>query len=344
MRVSICRETLSTAEGGRSNASVVNLKAGGLLQARIVEITASGKTVFQFDGFRAVAGRRVEGQIGDIWQFEVLRDMNAQSDRSQQRHSAANPAQPVGRPRISNAVSQSSISLRLIPLSGKHDAFESSKNAPATSLRMTFSGVAIPVTPPGLSSQVLQPVQVLWTWLQQMRDAMPWSGEIGAKSTLKQWKLQTEAREKASPQLLDHPDPADLKKVDRSGEPWHHIMSGGFQLGQRRIKMNLYRRSSGREANAPPNLLKAVFLLDLENAGAMRVDIKMGAEHIQVGIFVKDEDTRSRFSAGLPALTNALSALSKQCYCHVAVDASKIQEGYEEQLVIPEAVRLNIQA
>ena len=74
------------------------------------------------------------------------------------------------------------------------------------------------------------------------------------------------------------------------------------------------------------------------------MDIKMGAEHIQVGIFVKDEDTRSRFAARLPALTNALSALTKQCYCHVAVDASKIQEGYEEQLVIPEAMRLNIQA
>ena len=344
MRVSIRRETLPTAEGGRSNAGVVKLKAGDLLQARIVEITASGKTVFQFDGFRAVAGSRVDGQIGDIWQFEVVSDMKAQSDLSQQRHNSANLTPSLGGPRISNAVSQSNISLRLIPLLGKHGAFESSNNAPASSLRTTSSGGAIPVTPPPLSSQVSQPVQIIWTWLQQMRNAMPWSGEIEARSPLKQWKLQMEAREKTSPQLLDHTDPADLKKIDRPGEPWHHIMSTGFQLGQRRVKMNLYRRSSGREENEIPSVLRAVFLLSHEDTGTMRVDIRMGAEHIQVSIFVEDEDTRSRFDAGLPVLTNTLSALAKRCYCHVAVDASKTQEGYEEQIIIPEAMRLNIQA
>ena len=339
MRVAIHRETLPTAEGGRSNADLARLKAGDLLQARIVEITASGKTVFQFDGFRAVTERRVEGQVGDIWQFKVVPDTNAQSDRTPQRHSPANPAQTGGGPRISNAVPQNSIRLQLIPLSGKHGACESSKNVPATSLRTTSSGMVIPVTPPPLISPVLQPVQILSTWLQQMRDAMPWPGAIGAKSR----KFQTEAREKALSQLLDRSDPADLKKIDRSGEPWHHIVSGGFQLGQRRVKMNLYRRSSGGEENEASHLLKAVFLLELEDTGAVRVDIKMGAEHIQVGIFVEDEDTRSRFAAGLPALTNALSAITKRCYCHVAVDASKSQEDYEKQIMIPEAMRLKIQ-
>ena len=344
MRVSIRGETLPTIEGGRSNAGVSHFKAGDLLQARIVEMTASGKTVFQFDGFRAVVERRVEGQVGDIWQFEVLSDMDPQSDGSQQRHRSENQTPQVGKSPIPNTVPQSRTSLRLIRLLGKHGVLEFSKNAPATSLRTTSSGVAIPVSPAPLSSPVLQPVQILSTWFQQMRDAMPWSGELGTKSALKQWKLQTEAREKASPQLLDRPDRTDLKKIDRSGEPWHYSVSGGFLLGQRRVKMNLYGRSSGREENETPNLWRAVFLLNLEDTGAMRVDITMGVEHIQVGIFVEDEDTRSRFAAGLPALSNALSALTKRCYCHVAVDASKTQAGYEEQIIIPESIRLNIQA
>jgi hypothetical protein len=345
MQVSIGGESLSAAEGHRSDAGVGHLRAGDLLQARIVEIRPSGKTVFQFDGFRAVAKGPVGGQIGDVWQFEVVPDANEQSDRSQYRQTSANLTQTTTGPRISNAVPQGSITLRLLSLLGKHTVFESSKDTPATLPRTASPGTAISAAPSPLTGPIVQPVQILSTWLQQMRDVVPLSGGIGAKSTLKRSKIPTDTPEKTSPQLIDRSDPTDSKKIDPSAETWNHVLSSGLRLDQRRVKMCLYRRFSDGGDDEASRWLKAVFLLNMgEESGAVRIDIKLGPEVIQVGILVEDEDARRRFAAGLPALTDTLSALTKRCYCRVAIDASKTQEGYEAQpTIIPETMRLDIQ-
>ena len=343
MRISIRGETPSSVAGSRSEAGGRYLPAGELLRARIVDILASGKTVFQFDGFRAVAENPLGGRVGQVWLFEVVPDVNGQNGCSQRRHTSNNATQPTGGSRDCNAALESSKNLRLIPLFVKHAVSESCKTAPAALLRTASPGNAISFTPLPLSNSLAQPVQILTTWLQQVRDAMSWPVSIGAKSDRKRWPLQTEARQPTPSRSMDHLDQTGSKKIEHLGETWNAILSCGFQLDRGRVKLNLYGRSYRNNENASSGFLRAVFLLNLAERGAVRVDITMGNEHIEASILVEDEDTRRRFAEDLSVLTNTLSSFAKRCYCRVDVDPARIRAGCEEENPIPESMRLNIQ-
>jgi len=88
--------------------------------------------------------------------------------------------------------------------------------------------------------------------------------------------------------------------------------------------------------------LTAVLLLNSDDRGAVRVDIKMGAEHLYIGIFVEDETARRQYAEALPMLSNALSPLTKQCYCRVDIDPALVQDAAKEEAMATGKMRLDI--
>lgn len=345
MRISIRGETLSAAEKHPSNAGLAHLKAGDLLQARVVEIMASGKTVFQFDGFRAVAERSLGGQVGDVWQFEVLPDDSAQAEQQPSSRPSATFMRTLSGTRSPGSLPQSGKPLRLTPLLGKQAVFEPSTPAPTTSIRAGSPAAAMTVTTVLTESSMAQPVQILSTWLQHIRKiVLPSTGQKGTDAKTKPRKLHGLTREQAPSRLLGRPELTDLKTHDRSGEAWNYTLSSGFQLGRWPVKMKLYRHDPRRGGGEAHSLLTAVFLLNLEGSGAVRVDIKMGVAHMQVGFFVEDEHVRRQFAEALPILTNDLSAFTKQCCCRVEVDPAMIQDIAETEDMVIEKMRLDIRA
>jgi hypothetical protein len=201
------------------------------------------------------------------------------------------------------------------------------------------------VTTASSESSMAQPVQILSTWLQHIRKVvLPSTGRKGTDAKTKPRKLNGLTREQTPSRLLGRPELTDLKAHDRSGEALDYTLSSGFQLGRWPVKMKLYRHDPRRGGGEAQSLLTAVFLLNLEVSGTVRVDIKMGVAHMQVGFFVEDEHVRRQFEEALPILTNDLSAFTKQCYCRVEVDPAMIQDISEAEDMVIEKMRLDIRA
>ena len=345
MRISILGETLSAAERHPSNAGVAHLKAGDLLQARVVDIMASGKAVFQFEGFRAVAERPLGVQVGDVWQFEVVPDAGAQAEQQLSNRSSAPLMRTPWGTGPPDSLPQGGKFLRLTSLSGKQAAFEPSEATPTTSIRTAPPVAVATATTAASGCPIIQPVQILSTWLQQIRmGARPSKGEQATDADTKPRKVYGLTQEQVPSRLLDRLELTDHKPHDRSGEAWDYLLSSRFQLGRWPVKLKLYRQDSGRGGGGAQSLLAAVFLLNLEHNGAVRVDIKMGDAHLHVGFLVEDEHVRRQFEEALPILVNALASFTTQCYCRVDVDPAMIQDISKAEDMAIEKIQLDIRA
>jgi hypothetical protein len=344
MRLSILGETHPVQEGHRSRTGISHLKAGDILQARIIEIAASGKTVFQFDRFRAVADRPMGGHVGDVWHFEVAPETDARPDHQQPHRITTRLTQLANRPRMSESALQNVKHLRLTTLSGKQNGSAPIKTELPISPGTSSLGTTMTTTSASPNSPITQPVQILSTWFQKMCNVLAWPGRMRGKTNADLRKLQTLKQETEQSRIPDRFETTDSKKIDRSGEAWDHVLSGDFQLSQQKIKMLIYGRSPGRAGDETGHFLTAVFLLNLEDCGAVRVDIKMATEQIQVVFFVEDENVRRRFIKEIPELSSALSALDKRCYCRVDVSPALIKDASHMENSPLEPMGLDIRA
>jgi hypothetical protein len=287
------------------------------------------------------------GHVGDVWQFEVAPEADTRPAYQQPQRAASRLAQLSIGPRISESALQNVEYLRLTPLSGEQNDPAPIKTALPTSpgrSGTSSSGATMTTTGATPNSPITQPVQILSTWFQQMCHVLARPGRMIGKTNADLRKLQTLKQESEQSRLPDRLETTDSKKIDRSGEAWDHVLSGDFQLGQQKIKMLIYGRSPGRAGDETGHFLTAVFLLDLEDSGAVRVDIKMASEHIQVVFFVEDENVRRRFLEELPELSNALSALTKRCYCRVDVSPDLVQDASHMENPPLEPMGLDIRA
>ena len=185
MRLSILGETHPVQEGHRSRTGISHLKAGDILQARIIEIAASGKTVFQFDRFRAVADRPMGGHVGDVWQFEVAPEADTRPAYQQPQRAASRLTQLSIGPRISESALQNVEYLRLTPLSGEQNDPAPIKTALPTSpgrSGTSSSGATMTTTGATPNSPITQPVQILSTWFQQMCHVLARPGRMIGKT------------------------------------------------------------------------------------------------------------------------------------------------------------------
>ena len=344
MRISIVGDTPAASGRNRLNDGLAQLKAGDLLQARIVEITVSGRAVFQFDGFRAMTEKFLGGQVGDVWQFEVAPAANEQNGQLTFRFPTAHVPQSTSVSRIPDAVTQGGLLLRLTTLLKTQ-----TESAPNKRAYLSLPGKAslVPdMTTSAVASDkaLFQPVQILSSWLQQMRNLRPWSGRKGRENNANPRKLQALTRKQMQPLLSGRIEVTDSNKGDRFGQDWEYFLSSGFQLGQRPVKMKMYRHIPGRGRQEVNALWTAVFLLNLDDCGPVRVDVKMGDDHIHVGFLVENENVRRHITETLPALSNALSVLTRQCYYRVDVAPDVIQDAFDKKDTAPETMQLDIRA
>lgn len=331
--------------GNRSAAGLSNLKTGDVLEARIIEIETSGRTVFQFAAFRAVAEKPVAGaQIGDVVQFAVVPDETDTAGIQQNHRPSARLALFTTAPREAGPGPSNQSPLRLMTFPGKDLSAAPGK----TSAQATPPGTPpSPTGPPAalpLNVLLTSSLQVLSAWIQRFTKKQSLSERSEGRINSGLRNPSETPLEHVSTRASARLEKDDLKPLDRTGEPWGNDFTAGFQLGQRPAKMKMQWRSAGKAEGDAMGLLTAVFLLNLEGSGAVRVDVKMGADTIQVGFWVENEAGRRRLTEALPELSAALASLAGRCAFQVAVSPGRILDFEGGEGLSPEHARLDVRA
>lgn len=201
-----------------------------------------------------------------------------------------------------------------------------------------------PMAPSVLTGDLdFQSVQVLATWLKRFQKTVKLQRTAENTVRVKASQSQETEDEQRLPLEVNRSETKDARRKDRPRETSESTGLSTFQLDGRPMMMKLQWGPSGVKGNASERQVTAVFLLDLEQDGPVRVDVKLVRRHLQVGFFVANEAIRDRMMAALPDLSATLSPLTTHRYCFVEVSPAKIQEFFAETQR-PVADRLDIQA
>jgi hypothetical protein len=324
MALPIAHEMFVASGKSSAGAGLATFRTGARLEARIVEFTPEGRTVLQFPGFRAVAEKTFEGQIGDVVAFEVAADDPGDGlaammrgrptlpakDAAGNREGRPGPLDDLMRRRTSGAKTAAS----------KASPGDPAATSPSISPRPSQAGHGS--THYGLFS--LQTVQSLSAWIKRLQE------NVRPKHILRR--------------IDERLDMAGRGPADRPGASLAAMGFGGFFLGPWPVWMKLQRRPAQRTGEAPEGVFSAVLFLHQEDAGALRVDVRMADRRLDVGFSVENEESRGRIAKALPELAAVLGSHAKNCYCHVEVAPPKIQALFMEGEATPETVGLDIRA
>jgi len=343
MQLSIIDDTHTTPGDKRRGVDLTQFKAGDKLEARIVRIASSGRTVLQFVGFKAVVDRLAGAREGDVMRFEVLPDEKpatrfVQTDRS----STALSNKSTGAPG-QNAGPQFNKIVRLNPLTDT-SALRGKGNE--TSILMSKPVSQAPAFTLASTTQATLPAhsfEIVSTWFrrfQKNRQFPGRSGEPRLPSDTKTKFFKGLSIEKSA----ERPGMVEPEYVDRPREPHSSAGYSIFHLGDWPVKMKIYGFPPENRTDKDKNYFKAIFLLNFEYTGAVRADIQMKGNEINVGFFVESEDCRTDFAKALPELRAALSPLARHCYCHVTVSPVKIHDFLSEEGDYPDNPRFDIRA
>jgi Flagellar hook-length control protein FliK len=343
MQLSTLDNTLKAPADQPKGVDLTQFKVGDRLEARIVQISSSGRTILQFSGFRAVVDRLSGGREGDVMQFEVLPDEKAASGHDQiRRPSTAISAKSPGTPGQNGGPQNS----KIVRLNALPEAGGSRGNAKEIALLTSKPVSQAPPFTLSTTTQATLPAhafEIVSTWFRRFRKSRQLPSRDGqARSPILEKPELTKGLSQAK--TAERPGMLEPDRVDRPREL--HSLSGynAFHLGNWPVKMKIYGPSPGRRTDTEQIFFKAIFLLNMEHTGAVRADIQMGENQIKVGFFVESEDCRAIFAAALPELSAALSSISKHCYCHVAVSPPKIHDFLQEEGHFPENPRFDIRA
>lgn len=343
MQLSILDDTLKAPADQRKGVDLTQFKAGDRLEARIVQIASSGRTVLQFAGFRAVVDRLTGGREGDVMQFEVLPDEKAASEVNQiRRPSTAIATKALGTPGQNGGPQNG----KVVRLNALPEAGASRGYAKEISL---LTSKSVSQTPPFTLSTATQAAlpahafEIVSTWFRRFRKSYQHpSRVVDARSpTLDKPELTKGLSQAKS---AERAGMFESERADRPRESHTLPDYTSFHLGNWPVKMKIYGRPPGRRTDTDRFFFKAIFFLNMEHTGAVRTDIQMGENQIKVGFFVESEDCRAIFAAALPELSAALSPLAKHCYCQVTVSPPKIHDFLQEEGGFPENARFDIRA
>jgi len=343
MQFSILDDHLSAHADQSKSVDLTQFKVGDRIEARILQIASSGRTVLQFSGFRAVVDRLAGGREGDVIQFEVLPDEKPASGIDQTRGPSTAPLKASDGIRGQNDGQPNSKVVRLNALPG---AVASRANGKETSI-LTPKPVsqAPPFTLATFTQAALpgQSFEIVSNWFRRFvkNHQLLWrAGETKSPTTDKQGLI----RELSQTKTAERPGMFESERVDRPRESNSVAGYNAFHLGNWPVKMKIYGRPAEKRTDTHRSLLKAVFLLNLEHTGTVRADIQMGENHIKADFFVESEDCRAKFAAALPELKTILSPLAKHCCCQVTVSPPKIHNFLQEEGDFTENPRFDIRA
>jgi hypothetical protein len=335
MPFSILPELSSWFSDRSSAAQLDQVKTGDRLMARIVKMLPSGRTVLQFPGFRAVSAKPMGGQVGDIVHFEVLPDTENNAAQPAINRAFVGKTLPLPNPGQGPTGIRFTRPLRLnaLPDTAPRSAPDKAAEALQPQPGAPMASASLPSGSPETAS--LKSFQIISKWFHRLKKDRPATGKMKTLASSAR-EGQGGARETSA---LRSPRPhgfLEPERTDRAaGEAPSAIDISSLLLGQRPVRMSVYDGNSGSRAAIPQPLMKAVFLLDLEATGAVRTDLKMSADNIDVCFFVESQAVRDCLARALPDLKTALSTHTANCFCQVVVSRQKIlaflQEGDERQ-------------
>ena len=333
MQFAILKEPLAIPNRQQiKNIDLSRLKIGDRLEARIIDIRPSGRTILQFDSFKAVSVKISGGRIGDILWFEV----SPMEDKAGSPSPSPLKSTPSDLPRPPEAYAKrankgagrcarlQSLSLKPVLSSGvmKTDSLPLSK-----AVSQTFPlSLSVPIQETGTA----QAFQMISSWLRRLKSQHSSTRRSG------QGPMQAMAKagilnDSVPPASHDRPGSvARPERADPMNEEPSDLHFGTVYLGHSPVKIKVKGFPTSHHKDSAPPIFKAVFCLALENTGPVRADIQIGLERIEVFFYVENEDCRSRFVEALPGLIAALSPLSKHCCSQVKVSPSRIQEFINE--------------
>lgn len=335
MQLSILDNTIKGAGNQRRGINLNQFKAGDKLDARIVQIASSGRTVLQFSGFRAVVDTFAGGREGDVIQFEVLPDEKPKSRHDQAGRSSATLSTKSAKPPMNKAVRLNMITEAV---SSRPEAHKASRLIPKSISQTpqitqpTNSQTSLPAQSFNIVSTLF--IRFIKTW-EPLRSEKTQSVSIKKAPLTKGLSLEKPA---------DRSTIIETDRFDRSRDAATHSDYTLFNLGDYPVKMKIYGHSPRSAMDKDQLLFKAIFLLNMEYTGTVRTDVLMGTNEIKVDFFVENEDYRIKFVKALPGLTDDLSRLIEHCYCRVAVSQTKIHDFLIEEGNDPDSSRFDVQA
>ena len=335
MQLSIIDETVKGTGDQRRGIQLNQFKAGDKLDARIVKIASSGRTLLQFSGFRAVVDAFAGGREGDVIQFEVLPDENTKSRLNQAEKSTATLSN-----KSTNLLINKAVRLNMV-----NEAGGARTEANKGSRLITRSVSQTPPVTQSTNTQAPLPVQsfniVSSLFKRLIKTLEPLRSE--ATPTIGSKKPQVTKR-LSSGRSTDRAPMIETDRSDRLRDTEINNTYTLFNLGDCPVKMKIYDHSlrSGRDKDQI--ILKAIFLLNMEYTGAVRTDVLMGTNKIKVNFFVENEDYRTKFAEALPVLRDDLSRHTERCYCHVSVSQTKIHDFMVEEGKNPVNTHFDIRA
>lgn len=330
MPLSISDDTLTAPPDQRKNVDLTQFKAGDRLEARILQMTSSGRTVLQFSGFRAVVDMFAGGQKGDVILFEVLPDEKPASGIDQIRKPSTTLSNVSSGTHGPKGGQQYSRVVRLNVLLGVGAPRGNAKEIALLTSKPISQAPPFTLTTVTQAALPAHSFEILSTWFRQLqkKGQRPWRTEETRPSILNKPDL---SKRLAQTKSTERPGMFEAERVDRPRESHTVADYTAFHLGNWPVKMKIYGLPPGNPTDKHQIAFKAIFLLNLEHTGAVRADIQMGENLINVEFFVESEDCRINFSEALPELTTTLSPLAKHCYCHVSVSPPKIHEFLQEE-------------
>lgn len=335
MQLSILDDTIKGTGDQRRGIQLNQFKAGDKLNARIIQVAASGRTILQFSGFRAVVDTFAGGREGDVIQFEVLPDEKTNNRLDQAERSTATLSNKSARSLVNKA-----IRLNMITEGGG-----ARPEANKGSRLITRSISQTPQVNQPANSQAPLPIQsynvVSSLFKRLIKTLDPLNSEARHAVGIKKPQL---TKRLSSGKSTERVTMSETDRNDRSRDPAASNDYTLFNLGDCPVKMKIYGHSQRSGRDKDQIVFKAIFLLNMENTGTVRTDVLVGLNEIKVNFFVEDEDYRTLFVKALPVLRDDLSRHTDSCYCHVAVSQTKISDFMVEEGKYPDNTRFDIRA
>jgi hypothetical protein len=310
------------------------------LEARIIDISSSGRTMLQFSGFKAVAEKPIGGRVGDRFLFAILPREEGTRGRQPAAKPTGNVSPPHGGTPGQNARPGH---IRIVLLKSLPRA-ETRPNglirgAPQASKTVAPSASGIL---PGFYPDALpgQSIQILGAWIKKLQKTLQRSAPTFKHQRSMQPKAESFRESPASKPTASTGRP-ESKPANRKGAWPVTVDLGRFYLEGQPVKVALNWITAEERENTYRPTINAIFLLELEFVGPVRVDIQMTETQIGVDFFVGSEKCRERLAEALPALRFALAPLVGESRCHVDVSIQKIIDFMQETGGFPPAARFH---
>lgn len=325
MQLSILPDTTTNIERRPKGVDLKRLKTGMRLEARIIAILPSGKTLLQFPGFRAATETPVKGRVGGRLLFEILPDAEDNEGRQLSDKAPGKSLPGANGTRGQSVLLHHNRVVRLMTLPEAGPRRTSAKaSAPSTPKSVTQSPLnTLPATDPKASPG--QSIHILGAWIKRFRKTLQRPSSVIPKGFSPSVKAEA-CRGHLSQNPATLPGRNETEYSERKGASPGVAGLSGFYLDGQPVKARFSWNMPEEREGAYQPVFEAVFLLDLEHTGSVRVDIQMAEKQIKISFFVESEQCRSRFAEALPELRTALSPLSRQSSCTVDVSPRKIND------------------